>query len=95
MEDYVLIYLGSWLLMSLITFMVYKIDKNRAIKNKWRIKEVTLLTLSFLLGSIGGLFALYGLRHKNKHWYFVVTNVFAFILHLGILIYLVYPILIK
>ena len=83
------IYLGLIILMSIITFILYAIDKKRAIKNKWRIKEATLLLSSFLLGSIGGLIGMYGLRHKTQHWYFVVVNFLSLIIHivLGIVIY--------
>lgn len=49
------IYLLIVIIMSVITFLLYMIDKNRAKKNKWRIKEVTLLLSSFLCGAIGGI----------------------------------------
>ena len=85
------IYLGLIILMSIITFILYAIDKKRAIKNKWRIKEATLLLSSFLLGSIGGLIGMYGLRHKTQHWYFVVVNFLSLIIHiiLGVVIYII------
>ena len=76
-------------IMSLITFILYAVDKKRAIKNQWRIKEVVLLGFTFCLGSIGGLCGLYVLRHKNKHWYFVVVTILSLIIHLGILAFLI------
>ena len=76
------IYLIVLLIMSLISFSLYGIDKKRAIKNKWRIKEATLLLSSFLFGSIGGLCGMYLLRHKTKHWYFVLVNFVSLIIHL-------------
>lgn len=75
-------------IMSLITFILYAVDKKRAIKKQWRIKEVVLLGFTFCLGSIGGLCGLYVLRHKNKHWYFVVVNFVSLIIHVAIAIYL-------
>ena len=75
-------------IMSLITFILYAVDKKRAIKKQWRIKEVVLLGFTFCLGSIGGLCGLYVLRHKNKHWYFVVVNFISLIIHIAIAIYL-------
>lgn len=81
-------YLGLLFIMSIISFALYKIDKKRAIKNKYRIKEKTLLLSSFLFGSIGGLCGMYLLRHKTKHWYFVVVNYLSLILHIIIAIYI-------
>ncbi|WP_413510928.1 DUF1294 domain-containing protein [Myroides odoratus] len=49
-----------------ITFTMFKIDKERAQKNKNRIAEKNLLTLCFLGGSVGGWFAMRNLHHKNK-----------------------------
>lgn len=67
--------------MSLITYLSYAIDKRKSIKGKWRTKEKTLLMMSILFGALGGLLAMYLLRHKTKHWYFVVINWIALMLH--------------
>ena len=42
-----------------------------------------------LIGAIGGLIGMYGLRHKTQHWYFVVVNFLSLIIHiiLGVVIY--------
>ena len=62
--------------MSLITFIVYAIDKNKARKKgARRISEATLLTLSVLGGCYGGYLAMIIKHHKTKHWYFVLTNI--------------------
>lgn len=82
------IYLGVIIFMSFISFILYAVDKKRAIKNKWRIKEVVLLGSSFLFGSIGGLCGMYLLRHKTKHWYFVVVNFLSLIIHIVLGIYI-------
>ena len=71
------IYICLIIIMSFITFILYGVDKRKAEKNQWRIKEITLLACSFFLGSIGGLLGMYGLRHKTKHWYFVIVNFFV------------------
>ena len=78
-----------YLIMSLFTFIIYGIDKFKAKRNEWRIKESVLLLSSFLGGSIGGLLGMYVLRHKTKHWYFGAVNILSFIIHiaLGILIF--------
>ena len=93
MDDKTIILLicaGFILLMSIITFIFYAVDKSNARNGKWRVKEGTLLTLSILGGAIGGLFAMTKLRHKTtgEHWYFTVVNILGIILHVGAIIYL-------
>lgn len=63
------IYLG---IINLITFIFFGIDKLAAIKNRSRIKIVTLLGLSFIGGSVGGLLGMYLFRHKTQKDYFTV-----------------------
>lgn len=84
-----------YILMSLVTLTLYYSDKRKAKKNKWRIKEKTLLIFPWLLGSLGGLIGVFGLRHKTKHWYFVLNNIAAFIVHLAVTFVLVYVFIIK
>lgn len=83
------LYLIFILVMSLITLIFYAVDKKKAEKHKWRIPEKVLLLLSLCGGSIGGMIALYGLRHKNRHWYFVVVNFLSLIIHI-VLAYFIY-----
>ncbi|MGN0268568.1 MAG: DUF1294 domain-containing protein [Lachnospiraceae bacterium] len=59
-------------LMNLIGFLSMLIDKRRARKNGWRIRERTLFLLAILGGSIGSLSGMYVFRHKTRHWYFVL-----------------------
>ncbi len=86
----VLACLGYLLLLSLITFICYGIDKRKAKKGKWRIKEGTLLILSLIGGATGGLLAMKKFRHKTtkEHWYFTFVNVAGIIIHLALLVFL-------
>ena len=59
------------LLINIVTFLVFAIDKRRAVKRKWRIPEKTLLGLSLIGGSAGGLIAMYYFRHKIRKPAFV------------------------
>lgn len=43
------------LLVNLVTFIVFGIDKHNAKQKRTRFRIVTLLTLSYIGGSIGGL----------------------------------------
>ena len=58
---------------NILTFLLYGIDKRRAIKNKWRISEGTLISFTLMLGGIGALFGIYALRHKTKKLKFKIA----------------------
>lgn len=75
--------------MSIIALVMYKIDKNKAVKRKWRIKEATLLSLGFFGGAFGALIAMKLFRHKTKHWYFWAVNIIGLVLQIvcGVLIW--------
>jgi uncharacterized membrane protein YsdA (DUF1294 family)/cold shock CspA family protein len=51
--------------MSLITYLLYAMDKSAARHNQWRIQESTLHLFAFLGGWPGALFAQDQLRHKS------------------------------
>jgi uncharacterized membrane protein YsdA (DUF1294 family) len=55
------------------TFLLYRIDKNRARQNQWRIAETTLHLCEFFGGWVGALLAQQWLRHKNQKLSFQVV----------------------
>jgi uncharacterized membrane protein YsdA (DUF1294 family) len=63
------------------------IDKQKAIKHKWRISEYTLILLAALGGSIGTLSAMYTFRHKTKKLKFKIGVPFIIIIQLLFLIF--------
>lgn len=66
------VWLGIYLLVvNVLSFILFGIDKKRASYNGSRIPNATLLGLSVIGGSIGGLFGMYFYRHKTKTWYYV------------------------
>lgn len=56
--------------LSLAAILLYGVDKRRAKRHQWRIREAVLLGVSFLGGAVGALTAMNLFRHKTKHWYF-------------------------
>ena len=48
-------------------FILMLVDKIKAKKNIWRIREVTLFLVAALGGSLGSLLGMYTFRHKTKH----------------------------
>ena len=62
-----------WLVINLIVFALYGIDKRRAKRGQWRIPEKTLLAGTWLLGGVGAFAAMRMFRHKTKHIAFQVS----------------------
>ncbi len=71
---YLKVYILFLLAMSLLAFVLYGLDKRKAKKGAYRIKESVLLSFSFFGGAIGGSLAMLLFRHKTKHWYFGFVN---------------------
>ena len=90
----ILAYAGWLVLLSIIAFIAYGVDKRKAKKGKWRTKEKTLLLLSFLGGAFGGFPAMLVFHHKTKgeHWYFTVVNLLGLMIHATLLILLIFVI---
>ena len=66
---YFLLYL---LLINAAAFVLMLADKRKAIKNRWRIPERTLILSALFGGSIGALLGMYTFRHKTKHLKFTL-----------------------
>ena len=60
------------LLINAAAFMLMLVDKRKAIKNRWRIPERTLILSALFGGSIGALLGMYTFRHKTKHLKFTL-----------------------
>ena len=55
------------IVINVVTFTVYGIDKLKAKQGSWRISEATLLILAVIGGSIGALLGMKVWRHKTQH----------------------------
>ena len=64
MENALLYYL---IVINILTFAVYGIDKWKARQGSWRISEATLLLLAVIGGTIGALLGMQVWRHKTMH----------------------------
>ncbi len=73
MRLYALFFVGYALLVNLLAFGMYAIDKRAAKKRRWRIPEAHLICIALLGGSAGALIAMLLFRHKTKHLKFTVT----------------------
>jgi len=75
---------------NLITFIIYSIDKFRAIikASHNRISENTLLLLALFGGIIGAIISMIFFRHKIKKLSFILKFIIVFIIQCLILYYL-------
>ena len=64
MVKYLVVYL---LVVNLITFFLYGIDKRRAVRKAWRIPESVLIGFAAIGGSVGAFLAMLLFRHKTQH----------------------------
>ncbi len=79
---YILIYFG---LINLVSFIMFFLDKQKAKKEKWRIKEKTLHLTSFLGGTLGSIAAMLLFHHKTRKPAFVVITGIALITNIFVI----------
>lgn len=90
LQNYRVILLLLVAIWNFVVFILFGIDKFKAIKGKRRIPEKTLLLCSFLLGGVGGLAGMFAFRHKTRHLKFRVLLPVAAVITLAPVIYFVY-----
>ena len=81
-----LIYLA---VINVITFFMYGIDKWKAKKSKWRIREAALLGLAVLGGSIGAWLGMQVWHHKTQHKKFKYGVPAIIIVQLALIVYFI------
>ena len=88
MADFHKILFIYFLVINVATFFTYGIDKWKAKKSKWRIREAALLGLAVLGGSIGAWLGMKIWHHKTMHKKFKYGIPAIIIVQLAILGYL-------
>lgn len=83
----ILIIIGYILIINLVGFVAMYIDKKKAERNEWRIKEGTLLSIALLGGGIGGMIGMYKFRHKTKKLKFTIGFPTIIITQIVVIIY--------
>ena len=87
--QYILIYLIT---INFMAFIVYGVDKYKAVSGQWRIPESTLIAFAAMGGAAGALSGMLIWHHKTRKWKFrilvplflMVWIVVAVILRCGI-----------
>ena len=76
------------IVINVVTFLVYGIDKVKAKRGYWRISEVTLLMLAVIGGSIGALLGMKVWHHKTMHKKFKYGLPLILLAQIALLVYL-------
>ena len=84
---YILAYL---LIVNAVAFLLMLIDKVKAKKNRWRIKESTLMLWAAIGGSIGALAGMYTFRHKTLHRKFTIGIPAILVLQISAVLFILY-----
>lgn len=78
-----LIYL---IIINIITFLIYGLDKYFAKKRMFRISEKILFILSIMGGFLGAIIGMKKFRHKTKKIIFKIVNIISLIIWCVLLI---------
>jgi uncharacterized membrane protein YsdA (DUF1294 family) len=84
------LFIGSYLLLSVVAFICYGIDKRNAIKGRWRISERTLQLWALVGGWPGALMAQKFFRHKTQKRSFIVLLWVGIFVNVSIFSYYIY-----
>jgi uncharacterized membrane protein YsdA (DUF1294 family) len=71
---------------SSITFIIFGLDKRKAVRHQRRIPENVLLTLTFLGGTVGTIAGMLFFRHKTSKKAFLMKLVVVMLIQ-GVLAY--------
>ena len=78
------------LIINVLAFVLYGVDKRRAVRNEYRIKEGVLLWMARLGGGIGSWLGIKNFRHKTQHTKFrIVVPMWIVIWVVGIVLYII------
>ena len=82
------IWIVRWLIViNLVAFCLFGLDKWKARRGAWRISEGALLLTAVLGGSLGALAGMRVFRHKTRHPQFTITVPILLVLHVALAIW--------
>ena len=84
------IFLVYLILVNMIAFLLFGLDKRKAQMHRWRISEKALFIPAILGGSIGAILGMHLFHHKTKHWYFRFVLPLILALQLAVFFLLLY-----
>lgn len=84
---YVILY---YLLINLLAYILYGVDKQRAVQSAWRIPERSLLFMAFLGGGIGSALGMLLWHHKTRKTKFRVFVPVWLAVHIAMICFVTY-----
>ena len=69
------VYVGFVIIENIAAFLVFGLDKKRAIEGKWRISECTLHMCYTLFGAVGAFMGMKCFNHKTSKGVFICDSV--------------------
>lgn len=70
--DLKILIISYLIIINIAGFVAFALDKQKAVKHQWRIRESVLFLLAILGGSVGCLLGMKLFRHKTKHHSFAI-----------------------
>ena len=74
-----------FLMINVISFSLFGLDKQRARRGLWRIRESVLLAVTWLMGGVGAWLGMRLFRHKTQKRAFVISASVASVLQLALM----------
>ena len=87
-DIFTLILVSYLIIINLIAMIVTIVDKKKAQKDKWRVKEKTLFVMSAMGGSLAMYMTMLKIRHKTKKLKFMIGIPLIFIIQVVLLVLL-------
>lgn len=73
-----------YIFINMIAFIIFYVDKQKAIAKAWRIPEATLLGTCLIGGALGGYISMYTFHHKTRKPKFFIGVPAMLIVQIGI-----------
>ncbi|MGN1202524.1 MAG: DUF1294 domain-containing protein [Eubacterium sp.] len=78
-----------FIIINIISSLLAFIDKKRALSDKWRIPESTLMLIGLLGGAAGEYLTMKRIHHKTRHGKFMIGLPLEFTLHIVIIVLII------
>lgn len=73
---------------NIVAFVLYGVDKHKAIQHQWRIPEATLILFAWIGGAAGALLGMNVFHHKTQKAKFRILVPLALVVWIVLLMYL-------